>query len=51
MNYWTKKFKELNKKYWGGKLSNIKVYVRDFNSNYDALYHYPDEGQKKQRLY
>ena len=46
MNYWTKKFKELNKKYWGGKLSNIRVYVRDFNSNYDALYHYPDGGRK-----
>ena len=31
MNYWTKKFKQLNDKYWDGKLSTVKVIVRDLS--------------------
>lgn len=31
MNYWTKKFIELNNKYWDGKLTNIQVDVLDLS--------------------
>ena len=47
MNYWTKKFKHLNKKYWGGRLSTIKVVVRDLSKDRaEGLYHYPHEDSK-----
>ena len=48
MNYWTKKFNTLNKKYWGGKLSSIKVNVRDLieSEGAEGLYHFPEEDEE-----
>jgi len=47
MKYWTDKFKQLNKKHWSGKLSTIKVVVRDLSSEAaEGLYHYPHEENK-----
>ncbi len=47
MNYWTKKFKYFNKKYWNGELSNIKVLIRDLTAEKaDGLYYYPNENKK-----
>ena len=47
MNYWTNKFKQLNKKHWSGKLSTIKVIVRDLSDEgAEGLYHYPHEENK-----
>ena len=44
MNYWTKKFVELNKKYWNGQLSIINVNVVDLTKeNADGMYYYPHE--------
>lgn len=44
MNYWTKKFKHFNKKYWDGKLSNIKVFGSALDKRFaEGLYHFPDE--------
>jgi hypothetical protein len=47
MNYWTKKFKQLNNKYWDGRLSTIKVIVRDLSKDRaEGLYHYPYDDNK-----
>lgn len=46
MNHWTKKFNELNKKYWNGKLSKIKVSFRDLTKDHaNGLYYFPEEGK------
>jgi hypothetical protein len=41
--YWINKFKELNEKYWGGSLTEIKITVRDLeDEGAEGLYHYPE---------
>jgi hypothetical protein len=48
--YWTKKFIAFNKKYWGGALKSIPVYVKPMDENYGEYYHpnedWPDEPQR-----
>ena len=50
MNYWTKKFNVLNKKYWDGVLSSINVFVTDLmnTKGVEALYYYPEYETNKQ---
>ena len=49
MNYWTKKFNKLNKKYWDGDLSKIKVTITNLleTEGAEGLYVYPEYEEDK----
>ena len=47
MNYWTKKFAYFNKKYWGGKLSQIEVRGSSLDRTFaEGLYHFANEDRE-----